>query len=94
MKGVYLAKKLADGRFELLCSVNGEPMPQGDYLEATEWFVRGGVKIRRSALPADDTESWQTLWRNKFGSMEGFPYKQLGWDKPAKTCPHCGKEIE
>lgn len=91
--GVFLAKKLPNGNFQLMCSVNGEPMPVTDYIEGTEWITRGSIKIRRSALSADDPESWQAMWIAKFGSMEGFPYKQLGWDKPKQTCPHCGKEI-
>lgn len=46
-------------------------------LEATEYVRRNGAIILRQALPRNDPESWESLWKNKFGSMASFPYSSL-----------------
>jgi hypothetical protein len=59
-------------------------------IEATEYVKRGIWLLRRSGLPERDPESWQSLWRAKYGSLDGFPYDEVGVERPS-CCPTCGQ---
>lgn len=51
-----------------------------DGLSATAWVKRGGMMINRDALSLRDPESWIQLWKDKFGTITGFPWKEVyGW---------------
>lgn len=47
-------------------------------IEASVWVKRGSMLIRRECLDIDDTESWLSLWINKYGSLTDFPFDELG----------------
>lgn len=49
----------------------------GMSVEASEYIRRNGAIILRQALPKEDPESWESLWKNKYGSMRQFPYYEL-----------------
>lgn len=73
-----------------------------DSLEATNYVHRGNSIILRSALPFSDSESWVSLWKNKFGNLEGFPWEDVFGDTPSHSelirmglveCPLCGRGL-
>jgi len=47
------------------------------FIEATNYIRRGEMGILRSALPRTDPESWESLWKDKYGSLDDFPYYEL-----------------
>ncbi len=77
-------------------------------IQATEWIGvgKGGMITRRSSLPPTHPESWFSLWMQKYGSLEDFPWESMGegWENgpprgfpweafglnPFKKCPMCG----
>jgi len=72
-------------------------------IQATEYIHRNGSLVLRKALPYSDPESWQSLWKDKFGSLEEFPYEDLyEEDLPQEElikmgimkCPTCKRYYE
>jgi hypothetical protein len=60
-------------------------------IEATDYIGHGtGRFLLRAALPDSHPESWPSLWKAKYGSLAGFPWKKLNREGP--RCPHCGQE--
>lgn len=51
-----------------------------DSLALTEWVKRGAMIVRRSALDVTDPESWPTKWLEKFGDLDGFPWRKVYGD--------------
>ena len=51
-------------------------------LEATEWVHRGNRYVRRDALSISDPESWVRLWKDKFGTISGFPWEDVYGSTP------------
>ena len=47
------------------------------FIEASEYVKRNGAILLRQALPKSDTESWESLWKSKYGSLREFPYYEL-----------------
>ena len=63
-------------------------------VEASVWIGHGtGMVTRRDALPVEHPESWVSLWIKKYGSLDDFPYENLGMTKPPLICIHCGKPV-
>ena len=46
-------------------------------IQATEYVKRNGAIVLRKALPVWDEESWQSLWKKMYGTLQGFPYYEL-----------------
>jgi ssDNA-binding Zn-finger/Zn-ribbon topoisomerase 1 len=76
----------------------------GDFsIWATNYVRRGKMMVLREALPPLDSESWPSLWKEKYGSLTDFPWRQVygdGWkdakediEKSMRRCPHCGGDL-
>lgn len=48
-----------------------------DSLALSVWVRRGSLMVRRDALSVTDPESWPTKWHEKFGDLEGFPWRKI-----------------
>jgi len=59
-------------------------------IEATSYVHRGIMIVLRSALSTNDKDSWQSLWKAKYGNLNLFPWGELGMEKPVFICEHCG----
>lgn len=50
-------------------------------IEASVWVKRGSMLQRRDYLSPDDPESWESLWFNKYGSLQDFPFEEVYKDE-------------
>ena len=48
-----------------------------EFIEATNYIHRGGWILLRQGLLFSDSESWQSLWVAKYGSIVDFPWEEL-----------------
>lgn len=73
-----------------------------EFVEATAWVKRGDRMVNRDYLSFNDEESWISLWRNKYGDLEGFPWKEIYGSVPStmdlvragmRECPMCGQKM-
>lgn len=65
----------------------------GEGIEASVWVKRGIMLVRREYLDVDDPESWFSLWKNKYGSLDDFPFDQLEIPLDARNLSKLLKEI-
>lgn len=81
---------------------------KNDSLALTVYVKRGVMIVLREALDVTDPESWPMKWKEKFGSVDGFPWTELygkfaddarrtffrkTGPKAYKYCPCCGEEV-
>ena len=76
---------------------------QGRSLKATAWFKNdSGIMFKRTALALAHPESWVSLWKKKYGDLDGFPWVEVYGDYPDRLtfirnsieeCPTCGRKF-
>jgi hypothetical protein len=64
-----------------------------DSLALTEWVKRGDMIVRREALGVTDPESWPTKWQEKFGDLDGFPWRKIYGDASPSARAEWGREM-
>ena len=57
----------------------------GKSIEASVWIKEGIGWIKRTTLPIDHDQSYFSLWQNKYGDLDDFPWKQLDFDPVAEV---------
>jgi len=62
-------------------------------LKVTRYVSKGAMLVLREALPPEDPDSIESLWVKRYGSLDGFPWEELGKTPPEGRCPACGKPI-
>ena len=71
-------------------------------LEATTYVKKGVMVVLRTALPLQDPESWPSLWKAKYGNLDGFPWVETFGREPTpvelvragfKQCPTCHQPL-
>lgn len=58
-------------------------MKKQKFIEETNYVKFGDMLVLRSGLSRNHPESWESLWKKKYGSLDEFPYYEIYGIEPS-----------